>query len=1402
MRRSVRTVPLFLVIALLAVMAGIPSAASAQTGGGPSVTMSLVSPTVQVRINSPLSVKAAFSEPVSGFSVDDIAVANGAAGNFTGSDGVAVYTFDVTPDAVGTVTVEIAAGAAENDDGNGNTAAPLFSLGIPYDDDSDGAISKREAIASIDDYLFGEQGAITRSQVLHLISLYLFGPPPGPGTAAPPGEPTGLMAAANGPTQIDLSWSPPSSDGGAAITGYRIEVSFDHSAWSDLVANTGSTSTTYSHTGLTAGTTRHYRVSAINSSGTGRASAIATGTTASSAPDRAALVALYNATDGANWTNNAGWLSDEPLDDWYGVTTDASGQVTRLVLNVNWLSGSIPAELGNLNNLTYLHLGGNQLSGEIPPELDNLADTLTQWQFAGNQFSGCVPEGLAAVQNSDLDSLGLEVCATQRLTLEDLPWVRDGITEDEMELIRDIRDLADSHPDVADSVITAPDETGEFIRAIMRSVRYVLGKDESQLEQLGSQSWFQDGLTEEEAALIVVLQSAADSEEVFDDLLQDGHVRSKTISLPLAGEVDLFAVGRSEFELKSALERMGFALGSMEGFMGIPWPEPDVIMLQELESDLARTAAGWKSGTHVVVKNESKNLTYHELAHFFFSEGIGPRWLVEGGADFLMLYTLTEDANSFSLGYVADQVSITEHCAPLGSASVQGWVETRAGNSYCPYWLGRQFLRGMYRILGYEVVSSALRELYENSRATDRRAIEIEDRIYQAFLSNTPSSQQDEFRVWYHCLHGRPIPGYTAAPKAAPAPAIRDALVALYNTTNGPGWKNSENWLSEAPLDLWHGVSRDCDGSLNRLGLYNNQLSGSIPEELGNLSNLTVLYLNNNQLTGSIPEELGNLSNLTVLYLNNNQLTGPIPEELGNLSNLTYLYLNNNQLTGPIPPELDNLSNLTYLYLNNNQLTGPIPPELGNLSNLTVLGLYNNQLSGSIPEELGNLSNLTVLDLRHNQLSGSIPEELGNLSNLERLSLIGNQLTGPIPEEMGNLSNLTVLDLHNNQLSGSIPEELGNLSNLTVLGLNNNQLTGPIPPELGNLSNLTYLGLRHNQLSGAIPGELGNLSNLTVLGLRHNQLSGAIPGELGNLSNLTVLYLNNNQLSGSIPEELGNLSNLTYLDLRHNQLSGSIPEELGNLSNLTVLYLDNNQLTGSIPEELGNLSNLTYLDLRHNQLSGSIPEELGNLSNLTVLYLDNNQLTGSIPEELGNLSNLTYLDLRHNQLSGSIPEELGNLSNLTYLYLRHNQLSGSIPEELGNLSNLERLFLSFNQLSGSIPEELGNLSNLTVLYLDNNQLTGSIPEELGNLSNLTVLDLRHNQLSGAIPGELGNLSNLTYLYLNNNQLTGSIPEELGNLSNLERLSLSFNQLSGCIPEGLRDVRSSDLSRLGLPFCGN
>ena len=93
----------------------------------------------------------------------------------------------------------------------------------------------------------------------------------------------------------------------------------------------------------------------------------------------------------------------------------------------------------------------------------------------------------------------------------------------------------------------------------------------------------------------------------------------------------------------------------------------------------------------------------------------------------------------------------------------------------------------------------------------------------------------------------------------------------------------------------------------------------------------------------------------TFLNLNNNQLTGEIPSEIGNLTNLTALWLNNNQVTGEIPSEIGNLTNLTSLILYFNQLTGEIPPEIGYLTNLTYLGLWNNQLTGEIPQEVCDL---------------------------------------------------------------------------------------------------------------------------------------------------------------------------------------------------------------------------------------------------------------------------------------------------------------------------------------------------------------------------------------------------------------------------------------------------------------
>ena len=364
------------------------------------------------------------------------------------------------------------------------------------------------------------------------------------------------------------------------------------------------------------------------------------------------------------------------------------------------------------------------------------------------------------------------------------------------------------------------------------------------------------------------------------------------------------------------------------------------------------------------------------------------------------------------------------------------------------------------------------------------------------------------------------ISGLPAA--LTPQPSMdRAALVALYNATNGDNWTDKENWGSDEPLGEWQGVTTDDDGRVTQIRLWENNLIGSIPADLGNLTSLNLLALHINQLNGSIPMELGNLSNLTELALWENQLSGEIPSELSGLPNLQNLSLSDNQLSGEIPGGLGNLFSLTSLYLNGNQLSGQIPSELGGLANLTELYLGDNDLSGEIPAALGSLASLEELDLRDNELSGEVPEELGNLSNLEGLYLNENELSDEIPSELGNLTNLSLLTLSNNQLSGEIPAELGDLSNLTELYLNANQLTGEIPSELGGLPSLQRLGLWSNDLSGEIPSELGNLSSLERMSLDDNQLSGGIPSELGSLSNLERIFLHGNQLSGEIPSELG-----------------------------------------------------------------------------------------------------------------------------------------------------------------------------------------------------------------------------------------------------------------------------------------
>lgn len=199
----------------------------------------------------------------------------------------------------------------------------------------------------------------------------------------------------------------------------------------------------------------------------------------------------------------------------------------------------------------------------------------------------------------------------------------------------------------------------------------------------------------------------------------------------------------------------------------------------------------------------------------------------------------------------------------------------------------------------------------------------------------------------------------------------KTALIELYNSTDGDNWNDKTNWMEGDPCDnSWFGV-RCGAGIVQKLELFENNLNGMIPAELGNLTNLQELRLDNNQLSGPIPFQLGNLTSLQLLRLDSNQLSGPIPTQLGNLTNLKYLILNTNKLSSPIPIQLGNLTNLLTLWLDNNQLNGQLPTQLGNLTSLRELHLDSNQLIGPIPFTLTNLHDLVFLKLNWNALYAS-----------------------------------------------------------------------------------------------------------------------------------------------------------------------------------------------------------------------------------------------------------------------------------------------------------------------------------------------------------------------------------------------------------------------------------------------
>lgn len=1010
--------------------------------------------------------------------------------------------------------------------------------------------------------------------------------------------------------------------------------------------------------------------------------------------DSLTLVGIYLAYNGEDWYNDDGWLKENvPLDDWYGVTLDANGRVIELVMPNNNITAEFPEQVSNKEWLNKFFtdlfftkpLKLIKLISIINSVFDLPGNPLGDLQvlnLSGNKISGHIPEEIDEVLN-------LRILNFSHNSF-------DVAIQPELGKLRELEVLNLSYNEFSGGI---PSELGNI------SSLKVLDLQENELT---------GGIPSELGKLLnldsLVLNNNGLSGTIPDELYD----LSKLSFLKLRRN-DLSGSISNKLGQLSNLQHLDISVNQFSGtipdvFQNLPLLKTLHLHVNKFEGDVPASIGQLNILEHLKI---SENL----LVNLPDLLNIAPEfWCYKNYftfEDFELNLKLSNLANS----EISPQFEFGEE------------RELWAPNGH-PYSFSIP-AQGQYN--HYTWFKDG--ELYSKS----------EDSETLHFPAITFSDAGDYFiKVRNDSVPNLELVSKITTLKVTPQCVYADslALVALYNATDGPNWNNNENWLS-APVKSWFGIN------------------GFTPDGC----NVTIIKLDDNNLSGSLPIEIGNLPELKTLNLNENQLTGTIPNLFEQLSKLSYLNLGSNQLTGEIPIGLCNLFKLNTLNLSNNQLSGAVPTQTGNLTELSYLNLNGNEFSGEIPTTIEQLSKLSHIDLGNNQLTGEIPNELGGLNTITKIILSGNSFTGNVPENIGQLPNLKNLQIDNNQLE-NLPA-LNNIQNQftcennyftfddfehSIDLYNKNNVTRTNAPQFNFENEITITITEGNPLTISrlcggsqnhytwwkddvrIDVDSPDLSFLPV------QLSDAGTYWVSVISDFGFddLELLSNPIHLVVEEHCLKNDSLVLVALYNatdgpnwsnnkNWLSGLVKNWYGingltpDGCNVTEIQLENNNLNGLLPGEITSLGFLSSLKLGENNIEGQLPENIGQLTNLEVLTLNENSISGTLPQSIWNLQNLKMLDISNNQLSGTLSAQIENLSKLKYFNIANNAIGGILPAEIKNLDKLETFNIEKCAFRGNV-SDLSSIRSLAGCNIASNKfLFGNIDAALVNEQNVEFI---------------------------------------------------------------------------------